>query len=95
MNNETYRIYKGLQKPNVMLGLKGPNITWALGMAVAVLVTVLIFFFLNLGLLAGIGAALIPLGYGGYKIKYKMDHGLYDKKKHTGVLIVKNLTTKM
>lgn len=95
MEEQAYKVYKGLQKPNVMFGLKGQNITLGLATVLGALVTVLASYFIGLGMMYGLGLSLIPLGIGAYKIKYKMDHGLYNKRKHKGVVITRMLMSRL
>ena len=90
MRQESYRVYKGLQKPIVLLGLKGPCITWALGSFGAAIV-IFIAGFLITGAMTGIMMACIPLSFGIYKVMYKMKNGLHEKKRHKDILVVQNL----
>jgi len=78
-----------------MFGLKGQNITLGLATVLGMLITVLVSYFIGLGMMYGLGLSLIPLGIGSYKIKYKMDHGLHDKKKHKGVVITRMLMSRL
>lgn len=88
MEERSFNVYKGLQKPIVLYGLKGENIAWALG---TFAVTMVMFIALSslAGTVPAIAGSLLPAVYGGYKVWHKMTYGLHDKKRHKGVLIVK------
>ena len=88
MENKEYNVYRGLQKPIVLYGLKGSIIGWTIGTFAAVCIS-----FITLSSFAGMVTALIgsliPACIGGYKVWHKTTYGLHDKKRHKGVIIVR------
>ncbi len=88
MENREYNVYKGLQKPIVLFGLKGSNIAWAAGTIAAVAIVFILASSMT-GTVPSILAALVPAAVGGYKINYKAKNGLHEKKRHKGVILVR------
>lgn len=85
-----FKIYRGLQKPFCLFGLKGINVVWgAVGAIGGILAIAIGMIAINLivGLILGCAVA----GYAVYKIRYHMIYGLQDKDRMKGVRIVKNL----
>lgn len=88
MQENNYKIYKGLQKPLVFKGFKGKFIYWAVGgCGISILVG---------GIIAAtvsniIGTILILiLGAGTLMfVTSKQKHGLYDRQKKYGIFIIK------
>lgn len=91
MAEKSYKVYRGLQKPFSLFGLKGVNVIWG---AVGVIGSILLFFIVKIifgNFLIGLLTALILAGFCAYKIFYHMKYGLRSKKWHKGIWMVKNL----
>lgn len=87
---KTYNLYRGLQKPFSLFGLKGINVIYggvAIGGGMALFV---IGYFIG-GFIFGLAAALLVIVYCGFKIHFHMNNGLHMKDKYEGVWIVKHL----
>ena len=87
---QSYNVYRGLQKPLIMFGLKGQNILWGAGTFFAILVSVgicLSFFGFFIALLVGASV----LGFGIYRINKNIKKGLHNRKEYKGTWIVTNL----
>lgn len=85
-----YNMYRGLQRPLVLFGLKGVNIVWGAGTFIGALIGMAIglsFF----GFLTGLLIAAAIGGYGYHRIRRNIQRGLHSKKEYKGVWIVKNL----
>ncbi len=87
---QEYNVYKGLQKPFCLFGLKGINVTYGCVGFGGGLVLFLAGYFLS-GFLLGMLLCLLCLCYCGYKISYHIQNGLHNKEKYPGVWVVKNL----
>ena len=81
-----YPVFKGLQRPLEIMGLKGRYITWA---AVTVGAAILVFIacYIASGFLLALACLTVILGIGGATIFIKQHFGLYSKKIHKGVFI--------
>lgn len=90
MVEEEYNMYRGLQKPLVMFGLKGTNIGIAAGTIVGVFLGIAIGAGMSSFLLAVVLAA-VPALIGASKLSRNSKEGLRRKKKYPGVWVVKHL----
>lgn len=87
---EVCEIYRGLQKPFCLFGLRGINVLWGL---VGGLVSILLFIatYIMIGLLPAVLVFGTSGGYCGYKINYHLKNGLHNKKRMKGIWMAKNL----
>jgi hypothetical protein len=86
----TFNVYRGLQKPLILFGMKGQNIYWGAGTFLTTVIAVgigLSFFGFLVGLIMGCGTA----GIGAYKISQNIKKGLHNRKEMKGIWVVKNL----
>lgn len=81
-----YPVFKGLQRPLEIFGLRGRYIWWAAG---ALFCGFLAFVILNIsvGLLAALVATLVIVGFGFIAIQLKQRKGLHSKKEYKGIFI--------
>lgn len=79
----SFEVFRGLQKPLVMFGLKGVNIVWGAGTFLGTLIMILIGFVVA-NLVVGIFLGLGPLAYGVYRIIRNMRKGLQPRKEYKG-----------
>ena len=90
MEYRSYNIYRGLQRPFKLFGLKGINIAWGFGGGL-----VSFLAFAGVYWLAGLFWALVAAGsvagYCIYKINYHLKYGLHNKNRMKGIWIAKNL----
>lgn len=85
-----YTVYKGLQRPLVLIGLKGRYIIWGVGtfcFSFITLVILIIIFDILIALIGLMCVLIIGFGY----IYIKMKKGLFDKKKMNDIYIVNHL----
>lgn len=85
-----YKMYRGLQKPLVMFGLKGSSIGIGLG-SVGVVIIFLILGISMFSVGVGLIMALIPGIIGYSKLRRNSVEGLHRKRKYPGVWVVKQL----
>lgn len=85
-----YNIYRGLQRPFSLFGLKGINIVWGVTGVGGGFLGYIVFYYL-FGFLWAMILTVLIIGFCGYKINYHMKNGLYNKKKMPGIWICKNL----
>lgn len=85
-----YRVYRGLQKPLVMFGMRGRYIYWAAGTIGGAILAFFACYILSGFLLALIVTAVI-LAVGGGLIAVKQHNGLHSKKAPKGIFIVAKL----
>ena len=90
MEYNSYNIYRGLQRPFKLFGLKGINIAWGFGGGLVSFISFALFYWL-----VGLGGALVSMaaviGFCAYKINYHLKYGLHNKNKMHGIWIAKNL----
>lgn len=90
MEYYSYNVYRGLQKPLILFGMKGQNIFWAAGTWLGALIMVgigLSFFGFLIGLLMGISV----MGFGAYRINKNIKKGLHNRKEYKGIWVITNL----
>lgn len=90
MAEQEYNMYRGLQKPLVMFGLKGANI----GIAAVTLTTVMLCILAGSSMSSiflGLGLAIVPALIGASKLSRNFREGLHRKKKYPGVWVVKHI----
>lgn len=85
-----FKVYRGLQRPFRLFGLKGINIAWGFGGGLASFVLFGVGFMLG-GMPVGIPLLLLSGGFCVYKIMYHNKYGLHDKDLMRGTWFVKNL----
>lgn len=90
MNNDGYPIFKGLQKPLELMGIRGRFLTLA-ACAIGASFIGFIVFSIVLGKFAGFIAMLVIAVTGLVTIYIKQRGGLHNKKRHTGIFIYNNL----
>lgn len=85
-----FLLYRGLQKPFTLFGLKGINVVWgAVGAIGGMLVFAIVYSIA--GLLAGLGGAACLIGFCIYKISYHLKYGLHNKDWMKGEWVVSGL----
>lgn len=85
-----YEVYRGLQKPFSLFGLKGINVVYgAVGVGGGLVLFIAGYFLF--GFLGGLIPTLILLGWCLNKILFHVKNGLHIKEKYEGVWIVKYL----
>ena len=89
-NFKEYNLYRGLQKPFSLFGLKGINVIYG-GVAVGGGMVLFIIGYFIAGFFGGLIPALLLMAYCGFKIHFHLNNGLYVKEKYEGVWIVKHL----
>lgn len=90
MEYPSYNIYRGLQRPFNLFGLKGINIAWGVGGGLGGLITFAMFYWF-FGFFGGLVAASILIGFCVYKINFHIKNGLHNKSKMKGIWVAKNL----
>lgn len=85
-----FNVYRGLQKPLVLFGMKGQNIYWGAGTFLTTLIAIGVGFAVS-GFLVGLIMGCVSAGIGYYKINKNIKKGLHNRKEMKGVWIVKNL----
>lgn len=85
-----YHVYRGLQKPLEMFGMRGRYIYWAAGTIGGAILAFFACYILSGFLLAVIVTAVI-LAIGGGLIAIKQHLGLHSKKAPKGIFIVAKL----
>ena len=90
MNHNGYPVFKGLQKPLELMGIRGRFLTLAAA-AIGVSFVGFIVFSIALGKLAGLIAMLILAVVGLVTIYVKQRGGLHNKRRHKGVFIYRNI----
>ena len=91
MDYQEYNVYRGLQKPFILFGLKGINIAWGFGGGIAAMLLFAIMYFVTDSFFFGLAGAVVVAGICIYKINYHNTHGLRNKTKMKGVWVPKNL----
>ena len=81
-----YPVFKGLQRPLEIMGLKGRYITWA-AITVGVAIVVFILCYIFSGFVLAIICLTVILGIGCMTIFIKQHFGLYSKKVLKGIFI--------
>ena len=81
-----YPVFKGLQRPLEIMGLKGRYITWA-AVTIGAAIIVFIVCYIISGFLLAITFLTIVLGIGGVTIFVKQHFGLYSKKIYKGIFV--------
>lgn len=84
-----YPLFKGLQRPLEMMGLKGRYIYWAAGAAGGAIVGFIIAYCL-LGFVAGLVVLAAVLSSGIVLIILKQQKGLHSKRNDRGVYVYAN-----
>lgn len=90
-DDQTFFVYKGLQRPLVFKGFKGKFIYMGFGVATLALIACVIIstlFSFSMG-----GLTLVLILFGGILLIgiYQKKYGLYNKKVHNKILIVKSI----
>ena len=87
---QEFKVYRGLQRPFRLFGLKGINIAWGFGGG---LVSFVLFGigFMVAGMPLAIPVLLVCGGFCVYKILYHNKYGLHNKDLMKGTWYVKNL----
>ena len=89
-NEKEFTLYRGLQKPYEIFGLRGVNVYWGAGAAGGAMLFFGIGYFTS-GLVLGLILAVIPIAFCIRKISYHLKYGLHDKRKYPGIWVPKNL----
>lgn len=87
---KSYNLYRGLQKPFSLFGLKGINIVYG-GVAVGGGIVLFIIGYFIGGFIVGLVLTLLLVSHCAFKIHFHMNNGLHIKDKYEGVWIVKHL----
>lgn len=90
MEEQEYNLYRGLQKPLVMFGLKGSNIGIA-GTTITVVILCILAGSSISSIVLGLALAIVPALIGASKLHRNFREGLHRKKKYPGVWIVKHI----
>lgn len=85
-NYPDYPVFKGLQKPLELFGLKGRYVVWG-ALTIGGALLVFMFGYMLFGFLVSLIIALIILAYGGIMIGLKQRKGLHSKKVRKGIFI--------
>ena len=87
---QEYQVYKGLQKPFTLFGLKGINVMWGAVGAGGGLVAFVIAYMIG-GLIVGLLGLAAVAGFSIYKINFHLKYGLHNKDWMKGEWIVKSM----
>lgn len=87
---EEYPVFKGLQKPIELMGIRGKFLIYAIGSIAAGFVAFLAGSIIASNLI-GILAMLVVAGFGIALIYIKQKEGLHSKKRYKGIAIYKGL----
>lgn len=90
MEYRSYNIYRGLQRPFKLFGLKGINIAWGFGGGLVCFLAFALVYWL-LGFFFALLAVACIAGFCVYKISYHLKYGLHNKNRMHGIWIAKNL----
>ena len=85
-----YNVYKGLQKPFALFGLKGINVVWGAVASIGGMILFAIVYILA-GLIPGLLAMGALIGFCVYKINFHLKYGLHNKDWMKGVWIVSGM----
>lgn len=86
VNNQSYPVFKGLQRPLEILGFQGRYIWWALSSVVGGVASLMIFSAV-FSFLVGLLVCAFILCIGGGLIMSKQPKGLHSKDEKKGVFI--------
>ena len=86
IDNVSYPVFKGLQKPLEFMGIQGRYIYWAAAAAGGAILGFIIGYCL-LGFLTGLIILVVALGFGAALIALKQRKGLHTKKEDKGVFV--------
>jgi len=87
MEDRSFNMYKGLQKPLVFKGFSGRYIYWGVGTILTALITgILCFIIFNKAV--GFLVIAIILGSGLYYTSSKQKKGLYSKKADNNIIFI-------
>lgn len=89
-NQDGFSVFKGLQKPLELMGIRGRFLTLA-AVAIGVSFVGFIVFSIALGKLAGFIAMLVMAAAGLATIFVKQRSGLHNKKRAKGIYVYKNI----
>lgn len=87
---QEYHVYRGLQKPFTLFGLRGINVVWGAVAAIGGMILFAIVYMIA-GLLPGLGAMGLLIGFCVYKINYHIKYGLHNKDLMKGEWIVSGM----
>lgn len=87
---QEYHVYRGLQKPFALFGLRGINVVWGAVAAIGGMILFAIFYLLG-GFILGLLAAGGLIGFCVYKINFHIKYGLHDKDLMKGEWIVSGM----
>lgn len=90
MEYKSYNIYRGLQRPFKLFGLKGINIAWGFGGGLGCFLLFACTYWL-LGFFLAMLSAAVLAGFCIYKINYHLKYGLHNKNRMPGIWVTKNL----
>lgn len=90
MNQESYPVFKGLQKPLEFMGIRGRFLTLAAA-AIGLSFVGFIIFSIALGKLAGFIAMILIAAASLLTIYVKQRGGLHNKRRDKGVFVYKHL----
>lgn len=90
MDYNSFNIYRGLQRPFNLFGLKGINIAWGAGGGLVGFITFAVCYMTMGFFMALLGTSLVA-GFCLYKINYHNKYGLHNKKQMRGIWVAKNL----
>lgn len=92
MQNKSYKVFKGLQKPLEFMGLKGRYVWVGLGAAIATILLFIILFVTVNFLTAFVALLAVPTSVFLW-IRKSSKRGLYAKRKDEGVFITGKITS--
>lgn len=90
MEYKSYNIYRGLQRPFNLFGLKGINIAWGAGGGLVGFIAFAVSY-ITLGFFMALLITACVAGFCIYKINYHNTYGLHNKNRMKGIWIAKNL----
>lgn len=93
MNQESYPVFKGLQKPLEFMGIRGRFLTLAAA-AIGLSFVGFIIFSIALGKLAGFIAMILIAAASLLTIYVKQRGGMHNKRRDKGVFVYKHLMRK-
>lgn len=85
-----FALYKGLQKPFVLFGLRGINVIWGAVGALGGLIGFAVVYTVA-GLLLGLLTLAAIVGFAVYKINFHFKYGLHNKDWMKGEWVVKHM----
>lgn len=87
---QEFHVYRGLQKPFTLFGLRGINVVWGAVASIGGMILFAITYMIG-GFIVGLLAAGSLIGFCVYKINYHIKYGLHNKDLMKGEWIVSGM----